>query len=126
MRACHRRAIPNRKLDTPANRVANTSCRQGAMPNHAAMRLAEVGQNACRAFLHPLKLTVAYFGDALCAATLLVAGLELHSLLGGPSWSMAVFALPVLIYLHYRLELAFDSRSFLLPCPSSFPSYWVS
>jgi hypothetical protein len=46
-------------------------------------------------------------GDTLVAAVLLIAGFGLDSLLGAPSWLMAVFVLPFLIYLHYRLGVSF-------------------
>ncbi len=53
-----------------------------------------------------MKTILTVLGDTLAAAAFLVAGLALHSLLGAPSWLMALFALPFLIYLHYRLEVS--------------------
>ena len=54
-----------------------------------------------------MKTIVTILGDTLAAAALLIAGFGLHSVLGAPSWLMAVFVLPFLIYLHYRLEVSF-------------------
>ena len=50
---------------------------------------------------------VTLFRDSLPAMALLITGFGLHSVLGAPSWLMAVFLLPFLIYLHYRLEVSF-------------------
>jgi hypothetical protein len=54
-----------------------------------------------------MKTIIAILGDTLAAAVLLIAGFGLRSALGAPNWLMAVFALPFLIYMHYRLEVSF-------------------
>jgi hypothetical protein len=54
-----------------------------------------------------MKTILEIAGDTLAAAVLLIAGFGLHSLLGAPSWLMAVFLLPFLICLHYRLGVSF-------------------
>jgi hypothetical protein len=54
-----------------------------------------------------MKTIITILGDTFVAAALLVAGFGLHSVLGAPGWLMALFVLPFLIYLHYRLEVSF-------------------
>ncbi len=54
-----------------------------------------------------MRTIITFLGDTLAAAGLLIGGFGLHSVLGAPGWLMAVFVLPFLIYLHYRLEVSF-------------------
>ena len=56
---------------------------------------------------HAMKTIITILWDTLAAAALLVAGFGLHSALGAPSWLLAMFTLPFLIYLHCRLEVSF-------------------
>lgn len=76
-------------------------CSQHAVPPQGFQRL-NVSPHALA-----MKTIVTILGDTLAAAALLIAGFGLHSVLGAPSWLMAVFVLPFLIYLHYRLEVSF-------------------
>jgi hypothetical protein len=54
-----------------------------------------------------MKSIVTVLGDTLAAVALVVAGLSLQHVTDAPNWLMAVFLLPFLVFLHFRLETGF-------------------
>lgn len=53
--------------------------------------------------------------DTIVATALLLGGFAVHSLSGAPNWLLPAFAVPFLLYLHFRLDpIRFNYRGITL------------